>query len=440
MIPTIVISSITMVILITMIIIKPSITLKIKNKTITIQTFWIISLLGALILIISGQVSTNSLKELINFNKPMNPFKILILFISISILSIILEEAGFFELCAVYTLKKVKHSQKKLFCLLYLVVAILTMFTSNDIIILTFTPFICYFTKKKRINPIPYLVGEFVGANTLSLMFIIGNPTNIYLATYYNITFFSYFKVMAIPTIMLSLTAFFLVYLVFHKELSKPLEVDSDDNCKVKHNKQLIIVGIIHLITCTIMLVLSSYLHFEMWYICLGFAVSITIYLLAYDIINHEKHEIKVYKKAPWSLVPFVLSMFIIVLSLKQWGVLKNFAVAFDSISSSTLIQTYVYGISSYLSCSLINNIPMSVAYASILENSTGGAVNLYAVIIGSNVGALLTPVGALAGIMWLSLLKGHNIKFNFITFMKYGALISIPTILVGIGALLLFI
>ena len=56
MIPTIVISSITMVILITMIIIKPSITLKIKNKTITIQTFWIISLLGALILIISALI------------------------------------------------------------------------------------------------------------------------------------------------------------------------------------------------------------------------------------------------------------------------------------------------------------------------------------------------------------------------------------------------
>lgn len=440
MIPTIIISSITMIILITTIIIKPSITIKLKHKELTFQTFWMVCLVGAIVLLITGLVSKNSLKELTNFSEPMNPFKILILFISISILSIILEEAGFFELCAVHTLKKVKNSQKKLFCLLYLVVTILTMFTSNDIIILTFTPFICYFTKRKKINPIPYLVGEFVGANTLSLMFIIGNPTNIYLATYYEIGFFEYFKVMAVPTVVLSLTAFLLVYLIFRRELSKQIVNDEDVTTDVKCNKHLIIVGLIHLITCTIMLILSSYLNFEMWYICLGFAVSITIYLFAYDLINHEKHEIKVYKKAPWSLVPFVLSMFIIVLALKEHEVLMHIANWFDSLSSSSIIKTYIYGISSYFSCSFINNIPMSVAYASILENSSSGLPALYATIIGSNLGALLTPVGALAGIMWLSLLKHHNIKFNFITFMKYGIIISIPTILVGISVLLVFI
>ena len=221
MIPTIIISSITMIILITTIIIKPSITIKLKHKELTFQTFWMVCLVGAIVLLITGLVSKNSLKELTNFSEPMNPFKILILFISISILSIILEEAGFFELCAVHTLKKVKNSQKKLFCLLYLVVTILTMFTSNDIIILTFTPFICYFTKRKKINPIPYLVGEFVGANTLSLMFIIGNPTNIYLATYYEIGFFEYFKVMAVQTVALSISALLLVYLIFSRDLSK---------------------------------------------------------------------------------------------------------------------------------------------------------------------------------------------------------------------------
>lgn len=293
MITTIIIASITMVILICSIIIKPTITFKIKNKKISLQTFWIVSLLGALVILISGQVSTTSLKELIDFNETMNPFKILILFISISLLSIVLEDAGFFELCATWTLKKVKHSQKKLFCLLYVVVAILTMFTSNDIIILTFTPFIAYFTKKKNINPIPYLVGEFVAANTLSLMFIIGNPTNIYLATYYNISFFAYFKVMVLPTIALSATGFLMVYLIFRKELNSKME-SSVDEVSPQYNKNLIIAGLIHLILCTILLVLSSYMQFEMWYICLAFAISVSLYLFVYDISHHESHEIKV--------------------------------------------------------------------------------------------------------------------------------------------------
>ena len=73
-------------------------------------------------------------------------------------------------------------------------VAILTIFTSNDIVILTFTPFICYFSKNAKINPIPYLVAEFAAANTYSMMLIIGNPTNIYLATSASIDFISYFN------------------------------------------------------------------------------------------------------------------------------------------------------------------------------------------------------------------------------------------------------
>lgn len=432
MIATIIIASITMVILICSIIIKPTITFKIKNKIITLQTFWIVSLFGALVILISGQVSANSLKELIDFKQTMNPFKILILFISISLLSIVLEDAGFFELCATWTLKKVKHSQKKLFCLLYLVVAILTMFTSNDIIILTFTPFIAYFTKKKKINPVPYLVGEFVAANTLSLMFIIGNPTNIYLATYYNISFFAYFKVMALPTIALSVAGFLIVYLIFRNELNSKME-ETADEVSPKYNKNLIIAGLIHLILCTILLVLSSYMQFEMWYICLAFAISVSLYLLVYDISHHESHEIKVYKKAPWSLIPFVLSMFIIVLALKEKQVLLQLSNLFDSLSNTKIGGIFTYGIASFLSCSLINNIPMSVAYASILENSTLGLSSLYAVIIGSNIGALLTPVGALAGIMWLTSLKRHNINFSFVSFIKYGFLISIPVIIVGL-------
>lgn len=90
--------------------------------------------------------------------------------------------------------KKAGASQKKLFFLLYIVTSVLTVFTSNDVIILTFTPFICYFAKNCEIDPVPYIVTEFVAANTWSMLFIIGNPTNIYLATTYGVGFAEYLK------------------------------------------------------------------------------------------------------------------------------------------------------------------------------------------------------------------------------------------------------
>ena len=57
----------------------------------------------------------------------------------------------------------------------------------------------------------------------------------------------------------------------------------------------------------------------------------------------------------------------------------------------------------------------------------------IYATIIGSNIGAFLTPIGALAGIMFTSLLKKQNIEYKFKDFVKYVAIISIQTLLVSL-------
>ena len=53
-----------------------------------------------------------------------------------------------------------------------------------------------------------------------------------------------------------------------------------------------------------------------------------------------------------------------------------------------------------------------------------------YAAIVGSNIGAFLTPIGALAGIMFTTLTDKYGTKLNFKTFIKYGVLISIPVLL----------
>jgi arsenical pump membrane protein len=77
----------------------------------------------------------------------------------------------------------------------------------------------------------------------------------------------------------------------------------------------------------------------------------------------------------------------------------------------------------------------MTLAYANILEN-TNHISNIYSTIIGSNLGALLTPIGALAGIMWLRILKENDIKYSFIDFMKNGIIITGFTL--GVSAIML--
>ena len=80
------------------------------------------------------------------------------------------------------------------------------------------------------------------------------------------------------------------------------------------------------------------------------------------------------------------------------------------------------------------NNIPMSVLYSVILGGATEKA--MYASIIASNIAAYITPIGALAGIMFMELTKSLDSKISFLEFLKYGVLIGIPTIVIAITAL----
>ena len=433
MIATTVISSITFLLVILSILLFPHV----RIGKFRLDTYWIVALLGAVVLLISGLAPIKEVGEQLVNNTSINPWKILVLFFSMTMISVVLDELGLFKYLASLASRKAKENQFVLFLLLYFLTAILTVFTSNDVVILTLTPFICFFAKRSKINPIPYLVAEFVAANTWSLMLLIGNPTNIYLATSSGIDFISYFKVMAIPTLVGGIFEFFLLLLVFHKSLKQPLQ----NNELIYHidDKIPVIVGLIDLFTCLVFLIISSYLNLEMWLISAICAGALIVFMLVYSCFHKSNiiHVKESAKRLPYQLIPFFLSMFVIVVSLNVQGISKAIG---DFLGSDNTI--WVYGYTSFLSCNLLNNIPMSILFSS-LTNSLSEASYLrgvYASIIGSNIGAFLTPIGALAGIMFSSLVAKNNIRFRFIDFIKYGLIISIPVITVVLAMTQLFI
>lgn len=399
----------------------------IKIKSRVLHTYWIICLIGAIFMLAFNRISLKEAFEGITANSSINPLKILVIFISMTFLSIFLDEIGFFGYLAKIATRLAGSKQTVLFFSLYTVVSVLTVFTSNDIVILTFTPFICYFAKNTKIDPVPYLVAEFAGANTWSMMLIIGNPTNIYLATFAKIGFIDYLKVMALPTIFAGIVQIAIMYLLFRKKLKAPLLV-GEIRAKIT-DKPLLIIGLIHLGGCLIFLTVSSYVAIEMWIICLSFMLSLIVCSSIYILIKKKKFAplLSTEKRLPWDIIPFVLSMFVIVLALEKQGV--------TDFIGKTLGQDGVifkYGFTSFIACNLINNIPMSVLFSTVpnMANALLYKQAIFSTVIGSNVGAFLTPIGALAGIMFTGLVVQHNVKYGFLNFIKYGIIISIPTIL----------
>ena len=430
MVATIIISGITFLGITLSILFFPHI----KIKHITIDTYWLIALLGAIILVCTTLCPINEIGSSWTSKSAVNPIKILILFFSMTVLSIYLDELGLFKYLASVAVNKAKGHQYVLFFVLYFLVAILTIFTSNDIVILTFTPFICFFCKHANIKALPYLIAEFAAANTWSMMFIIGNPTNIYLATAAGITFIGYFKIMLIPTVIAGLTELLIIYLMFRKSLKEPL--NNDEKVEVHIESKLdLIIGAAHLLVCLVFLVISPYIGFEMWLIALICAASLLTISLIIRIVTKREwiYLSDCFKRLPYQLIPFILSMSVIVITLNYQGIASKIG---DFLNNGILILNY--GASSYLLSNVINNIPMSILFSNIPTALTNGNYlkATFASIIGSNVGAFLTPIGALAGIMFSNLLSKHDMKFTFLDFIKYGSIVSVPVLVVSLISL----
>ncbi|MDE7161975.1 MAG: hypothetical protein K2N65_04365 [Anaeroplasmataceae bacterium] len=428
MIFTLVIAILTGIFVCLAVIFKPSI----RIGKFTIGTYWMVSLIGAILILSFQLIPIEYVGNKFIDSSPVNPLKILLLFFSMTCLSIFLDELGFFQYLANKLLERQYKSQIGLFLMLYLVVSILTIFTSNDIIILTFTPFICCFAKRANINPLPYLFGEFFAANTWSMVLLIGNPTNIYLATTAGIPFFEYILHMIVPTVLAGVVSLGILILIFRKSLKQ--EIGYSETSALVLNKPLLIVGVIHLVACIILLSISSYIGLEMCYITLGFAASLILISIGFLIFSKRKQKylVQSLKRLPYELIPFLLTMFVLVLALEYAGITEQIATILNK--GNTI---FTVGISSFFVSNLINNIPMSVLYGSILQSSCfttssylGG---VYAAIIGSNLGAYFTPVGALAGLMWISILKIYDVKISFKDFIKYGAITAIPTLLISL-------
>ena len=328
-------------------------------RKVKIGLYVIICLAGAAAELIFGGLSFSEAIEGIAANSAVNPLKILALFLSMTLISVYLGDSGFFHLVAnkAFTLSKGKNL--RLFIILYAVVSALTVFTSNDIVILTFTPIICIFCKKANVSPIPFLIGEFVAANTWSMALIVGNPTNVYLAQSANVSFTEYVKVMALPAFLAGHTAFAVLMLIFGKTLTKKsatgLEPVAPDRVRV--NFPSMIAALIALIGVIIALAISDIVGVEMWLITVIFASALVVFNVIYGAARGEGllRAASGIKKTPWELVPFILSMFVIVLSLEKSGVTEKIAAALVKGNSTDGVS---FGFLAAGLSNLLNNIP----------------------------------------------------------------------------------
>jgi arsenical pump membrane protein len=356
----------------------------------------------------------------------VEPYSIIIFFSAFAVLSVGLDHLGFFEYLSVRAIKLAKHDGLKLYKYLFILSAVTSYVAANDIVILTLTPFILYFAKYAKINVRGYLIAMFIVANTASIGQITSNPTNFIVATSYNMGFLENMLIMIVPTIIGLLAIYFILKKVFYKEFNVKFGSIKKDPDKIIKNKFQTRVFYTMLFFLMFFFAIAPVLKIDLWVI----AVAGTVLAL---LISRIKI-MTIIEKMPWNVILLVTTFFILISGFIHTGLYDHFVTYLSSITlnGSWLDFTALSFVVSIL-CGLFNNIPTTTILTSLSFHLQGLNQTLvaYALIIGSNVGANLTILGSLAGIMWFHLIKSKKYSIKLWDFTKYGVIATVPFVII---------
>jgi len=418
-----------------------------------------VPLIGVLLLYISGAINLTNIAYGIVGNENLRPYEIIILFFALAYLCCSLDITGLFDFLSIYAVNATNGSGIKL----YFVIAILTLITlltSNDTVILTLTPIICSLSEVTTVDPIPFSILQFFLANIWSIAILVGNPTNIIVAEAYNIPFLEYSKWMLMPAVACGVSCTFFVWIRFRSSIPVNIPVPELVPMSFFKDKAGAIYGTCCLLSCLILLGLSSLIGVRLWIITVIFASLMLVKDIHFDfkrrnIPPHEVEDtkqtyqtIQVIQRLPWKIMFFVIGVFIIVeaLHVAKWtsdlASLLSFIIGEEDTKRNTVTAVFLVGFLSSLVCNILNNQPMTILFTTVLQegtfrvsaNSLRGA--MYALIMGSNLGANFTLIGALAGIMWSSILENRKVKITFLQFAQYGFVIMPFVVFIGCSVL----
>jgi arsenical pump membrane protein len=410
--------------------------------------------IGALLVLLLGALTPGQAWSAILGRPGFSPYTLVILFMSMAYIAISLDSTGFFEYASLRAIRRSGGSRRRLFLYFFLLSSAITLFTSNDIVILTLTPIIFYFGKHAKLGTMPFLMAEFFAANIWSMALYVGNPTNIIVAMANGIGFAEYSYWMALPTLAAGLACLALLYLAYRKDVSGGFSQPRVRPSEFIKDRMAAAVTLAVFVATMAAMVLSPLIGLELWQIALISAAGLFAFdsasafrefadkrLVFYHAFKRYafRKESRVYQfrlhmiatGMPWRIIPFLLCVFVMVDGLVVNGFADMAAAALDWLSPNVLAAVLSMGFLSALASNVMNNQPMTVLFTKITESPAFGLqgparpASIYSLIIGSNLGANLTIIGALAGIMWAGMLKGRGEEVSYRTFAKLGFLVT---------------
>lgn len=372
-------------------------------------------------------------------------------FVALIIISLILDEAGFFSWAALHIARWGNGRGQLLFPLVVLLGAVIAALFANDGAALLLTPIVIAILLRLEFSApaaLAFIMATGFIADTASLPLVISNLVNIVSANFFGVSFSRYAAVM-IPVDLVSIAATLgVLWLAFGRHIPAryPLHV-LDQPASAIVDRQVFRAAFPLLAA-----LLIAYFVLAQWQVpfcVVTGAGALVLMAIAGRWWRRGKGAVvplhTVIRHAPWQIVLFSIGMYLVVYGLGQAGLTRYGAMALEWLAQQgSIAATVGTGFLAAIVASIMNNMPSTLVGALAIKHANVPGLThelmIYANIIGNDLGPKFTPIGSLATLLWLHVLarKGHRIGWG--QYMKVGLMLTPPVLLATLIALAIWL
>ena len=342
---------------------------------------------------------------------------ILAFVLAMSLVTELVDEAGLFR---VVTDRLAALGRGRVFQLWLLVVAVATVstvFLSLDTTAVLVTPVVVLLAVHARIPPLPFALTSIWLANTASLLLPVSNLTNLLAQDRLGLSPWGFAGLVWAPALVGLLVPLALLWLAFRRDLRGTYGPQPPHPVR---DPKLLKVAALTLLVLLPALVSGVPVQYP--------ALAAAAVLLA--VFLRRRPSVLRWSMVPWRPLMLTVGLFMLMEALHAHGLTSLLAgVAGSGEGLPALLQLAGLGAGA---ANAANNLPAYLA----LEPVAGSPARLAALLIGVNLGPLVTPWASLATLLWHERLRVLNVPIRWGGFALAGLVAVLLTVPLAVLAL----